>query len=143
MELANHTCDMFLVRFSRVGTPPQEVAASLNAGNHVMTCCPMMCTPVMQMNSLRNLIIGCHAFQLLVWLLPVTHAGPVETEVLEHNLPVKGTLPAELNGAYMRNGSNPYYDPYCSYHWFEGSGVSARCVAVFTLLSNGYHTGSA
>ncbi|KAF5830496.1 carotenoid oxygenase [Dunaliella salina] len=49
--------------------------------------------------------------------------GPVKTEVLEHNLPVKGTLPAELNGAYMRNGSNPYYDPYCSYHWFEGSGM--------------------
>lgn len=22
-----------------------------------------------------------------------------------------------------RNGSNPYFDPYASYHWFEGSGV--------------------
>eukprot|EP00879_Flechtneria_rotunda_P007143 GHRR01007496.1.p1 GENE.GHRR01007496.1~~GHRR01007496.1.p1 ORF type:complete len:469 (+),score=130.83 GHRR01007496.1:762-2168(+) len=24
---------------------------------------------------------------------------------------------------YMRNGSNPYYEPYASFHWFEGDGM--------------------
>eukprot|EP00878_Enallax_costatus_P010867 GHUV01011347.1.p2 GENE.GHUV01011347.1~~GHUV01011347.1.p2 ORF type:complete len:199 (+),score=59.97 GHUV01011347.1:2000-2596(+) len=50
--------------------------------------------------------------------------GPVKTEVYLQNCEVvSGALPAELDGMYMRNGSNPYYEPYASYHWFEGDGM--------------------
>ncbi|KAJ9507854.1 hypothetical protein QJQ45_021212 [Haematococcus lacustris] len=50
--------------------------------------------------------------------------APVKTEVTEENLKVtQGSLPPELKGVYMRNGSNPYFDPVASYHWFEGDGM--------------------
>eukprot|EP00882_Tetradesmus_deserticola_P000837 GHRQ01000910.1.p1 GENE.GHRQ01000910.1~~GHRQ01000910.1.p1 ORF type:complete len:541 (+),score=256.87 GHRQ01000910.1:282-1904(+) len=50
--------------------------------------------------------------------------GPVRREVFKEQCEVvEGELPAELDGVYIRNGSNPYYDPYASYHWFEGDGM--------------------
>jgi carotenoid cleavage dioxygenase len=50
--------------------------------------------------------------------------GPVKSEVyLKECEVVAGKLPAELDGMYLRNGSNPYYEPYASYHWFEGDGM--------------------
>jgi len=30
---------------------------------------------------------------------------------------VAGALPHELDGVYMRNGSNPYFDPVANYMW--------------------------
>jgi carotenoid cleavage dioxygenase-like enzyme len=41
---------------------------------------------------------------------------------------VLGELPADLHGCYLRNGSNPYYDPYASYHWFEVRGRACNSI---------------
>jgi carotenoid cleavage dioxygenase len=46
---------------------------------------------------------------------------PVEVEVTAFDLPVTGTLPAALDGRYLRNGPNPRGgDPG---HWFFGDGM--------------------
>lgn len=50
--------------------------------------------------------------------------APVRTEHTAVDLPVTGTLPAELDGRYVRNGPNPFTDPDpATYHWFTGSGM--------------------
>nr|QCP71052.1 9-cis-epoxy-carotenoid dioxygenase [Pohlia nutans] len=36
---------------------------------------------------------------------------------------VTGTLPACLNGAYVRNGGNPQFAPAAGYHYFDGDGM--------------------
>ena len=48
--------------------------------------------------------------------------APVADETTAFDLPVTGTLPAELNGRYFRNGPNPSpgTDPG---HWFTGDGM--------------------
>ncbi len=43
--------------------------------------------------------------------------APVTEELLEADLPVEGTLPAALNGAYVRNGPNPNMSPVGGHHW--------------------------
>lgn len=46
---------------------------------------------------------------------------PVEREVTAHDLPVRGELPGQLDGTYVRNGPNPKAgDPG---HWFLGDGM--------------------
>lgn len=46
----------------------------------------------------------------------------VETEAAD--LPViAGALPAELEGAYLRNGPNNVHAPTNRYHWFDGDGM--------------------
>lgn len=47
--------------------------------------------------------------------------APVMTEVEAFDLPVQGSLPAELNGRYFRNGANPKHGP--TMHWFAGDGM--------------------
>ena len=47
--------------------------------------------------------------------------APVTREVVAHDLPVDGHLPAELSGLYVRNGSNP--KPGWAPHWFLGDGM--------------------
>ena len=47
--------------------------------------------------------------------------APVEEELYESNLEVKGKIPEDLSGLYVRNGFNPvsgYSD-----HWFFGNGM--------------------
>ncbi|HVU00428.1 MAG TPA: carotenoid oxygenase family protein [Polyangiaceae bacterium] len=47
--------------------------------------------------------------------------GPVAEERTETTLEVVGTIPPELDGLYLRNGSNPKHgDPG---HWFIGNGM--------------------
>lgn len=47
------------------------------------------------------------------------------------DLAVEGTLPAALNGVYLRNGPNPFFKPVAGYHWFDGDGlVHATCIKV-------------
>jgi carotenoid cleavage dioxygenase-like enzyme len=48
--------------------------------------------------------------------------APVSDEIDAVNLPVTGTIPAELTGRYFRNGPNPLpgQDPG---HWFAGDGM--------------------
>lgn len=48
-----------------------------------------------------------------------------QAEVFEHKCEVvAGELPAELDGVFMRNGSNPYYDPYAGYHWWASADIT-------------------
>ena len=49
---------------------------------------------------------------------------PMTAEVTLEQLAVTGTIPAELNGRYLRNGPNPATPPNpASYHWFTGAGM--------------------
>jgi carotenoid cleavage dioxygenase len=45
---------------------------------------------------------------------------PVADELTEFDLPVEGTIPAELDGWYLRNGPNPRQ---ATAHWFTGDGM--------------------
>jgi carotenoid cleavage dioxygenase len=47
--------------------------------------------------------------------------APVDEEVEAFDLPVRGSLPPELRGLYVRNGSNPASGD--SSHWFLGDGM--------------------
>jgi carotenoid cleavage oxygenase len=50
--------------------------------------------------------------------------GPVRTETSATELKVTGTIPADLDGRYLRNGPNPIIDPDPdTYHWFTGNGM--------------------
>jgi carotenoid cleavage dioxygenase len=50
--------------------------------------------------------------------------APVSSELTAIDLTVTGTIPAELDGSYLRNGPNPIgpQDP-AAYHWFTGDGM--------------------
>jgi carotenoid cleavage dioxygenase-like enzyme len=45
---------------------------------------------------------------------------PVTDELTEHDLPVEGAIPPELDGWYLRNGPNPRQ---ATAHWFIGDGM--------------------
>ncbi len=49
--------------------------------------------------------------------------APVQEEVTAFDLPVTGTLPASLDGRYLRNGPNPVQADPATYHWFTGDGT--------------------
>lgn len=49
--------------------------------------------------------------------------APTRQEKTKENLPVKGKLPDGLNGVFLRNGPNPYFEPLGRYHWFDGDGM--------------------
>jgi carotenoid cleavage dioxygenase len=49
--------------------------------------------------------------------------APVGTEVTAWDLPVRGALPHELDGTYVRNGPNPVGADPSNYHWFIGEGM--------------------
>ena len=46
--------------------------------------------------------------------------APVPDELTEYDLPVEGAIPPELDGWYLRNGSNPRT---ATGHWFFGDGM--------------------
>ena len=46
--------------------------------------------------------------------------APVADELTEYDLPVQGAIPPELDGWYLRNGSNPRTP---TGHWFIGDGM--------------------
>jgi carotenoid cleavage dioxygenase-like enzyme len=46
--------------------------------------------------------------------------APVADELTAFDLPVEGTIPADLNGWYLRNGPNPRE---ATGHWFAGDGM--------------------
>jgi carotenoid cleavage dioxygenase-like enzyme len=48
---------------------------------------------------------------------------PVDEEVTVTDLGVTGSLPAELDGRYVRNGPNPIAPDPATYHWFLGNGM--------------------
>jgi carotenoid cleavage dioxygenase-like enzyme len=49
--------------------------------------------------------------------------APVTEEVTAFDLPVTGSLPAELDGRYLRNGPNPLGLDDPGSHWFLGAGM--------------------
>jgi len=53
--------------------------------------------------------------------------GPYAATNAEHTIGglevVGGEIPADLEGLFVRNGSNPAFDPPGRYHWFDGDGM--------------------
>ena len=49
--------------------------------------------------------------------------APADEEITAFDLPVTGSLPAELSGRYLRNGPNPLGLDDPDYHWFLGAGM--------------------
>jgi carotenoid cleavage dioxygenase-like enzyme len=49
--------------------------------------------------------------------------APVLQEVTATDLPVEGELPDDLEGVFVRTGSNPRFAPKGRYHWFDGDGM--------------------
>lgn len=52
--------------------------------------------------------------------MSIAHCDTImQAEVFEAKCEVvSGELPPELDGVFLRNGSNPFYDPYAGYHWY-------------------------
>jgi carotenoid cleavage dioxygenase-like enzyme len=55
-----------------------------------------------------------------VWWMQGNYA-PITDELTVTDLPVQGTIPAELSGSYVRNGFNP--PGAVPFHWFFGAGM--------------------
>ena len=49
--------------------------------------------------------------------------APVDTELTKLRLPIKGSIPSELQGTLLRNGPNPIAPDPAKYHWFTGDGM--------------------
>lgn len=49
--------------------------------------------------------------------------APVDKELVVTEFEVIGTIPADLNGMYVRNGPVPQYTPEGKYHWYDGDGM--------------------
>jgi carotenoid cleavage dioxygenase len=55
----------------------------------------------------------------------MSNFGPVFDELYAEKLPVvRGKIPKNLEGMYIRNGPNPRYTPN-NYHWVSKSEVSS------------------
>ena len=48
---------------------------------------------------------------------------PVQTEITADLDVVAGDLPDDLAGCFVRNSSNPRFEPKGRYHWFDGDGM--------------------
>ena len=48
---------------------------------------------------------------------------PLREELSAAELPVRGELPAELIGSFVRNSGTPMFAPKGRYHWFDGDGM--------------------
>lgn len=48
---------------------------------------------------------------------------PVHEELTLEKLDVEGSIPDDLNGRYLRNGSNPYFPPYTYTYPIDGDGM--------------------
>ena len=53
----------------------------------------------------------------------VGNYAPVPDEITEHNLPIEGAIPPEIDGWYLRNGPNPRFASSGLHHWFDGDGM--------------------
>lgn len=65
-------------------------------------------------------IAGKNTKKDLLWHLQGNWA-PVDKEISELNLEIKGEIPKDLNGLFLRNGMNPKSGH--SDHWFFGNGM--------------------
>ncbi len=71
---------------------------------------------VAEINRKRMVVHGKHPF------LHGIHK-PMAEELTLNDLPVVGTIPAALNGRYLRIGPNPVVPDPAGYHWFTGDGM--------------------
>jgi len=49
--------------------------------------------------------------------------APVQDELTVETLPIRGEVPREIAGVYMRNGPNPAYPPISYFYPFDGDGM--------------------
>jgi carotenoid cleavage dioxygenase-like enzyme len=49
--------------------------------------------------------------------------APVDREISARDLSVIGEIPRDLEGVFVRNGSNPRFRQKGRYHWFDGDGM--------------------
>lgn len=49
--------------------------------------------------------------------------APVSQEITANDLIVRGEIPENLRGIFLRNGPNPQFSPIGQYHWFGGDGM--------------------
>src|SRR3954462_10389958 len=49
--------------------------------------------------------------------------APVDTELTKMRLPIEGSIPRELRGTLLRNGTSPIAPDPAMYHWFGGDGM--------------------
>jgi len=49
--------------------------------------------------------------------------APIHSEDIFTDMEVIGEVPKDLNGLYVRNGPNPYFQPDWRYHAFDGDGM--------------------
>ncbi|WP_437276784.1 carotenoid oxygenase family protein [Sorangium sp. So ce375] len=49
--------------------------------------------------------------------------APILAEIDAPDLDVTGEIPRDLEGMFVRNSSNPRFEPKGRYHWFDGDGM--------------------
>ncbi|KAL3576604.1 hypothetical protein D5086_021887 [Populus alba] len=49
--------------------------------------------------------------------------APVPEQPVVQDLPVTGKIPDCIQGAYLRNGANPFHEPVAGHHFFDGDGM--------------------
>jgi carotenoid cleavage dioxygenase len=49
--------------------------------------------------------------------------APMRREIVAADLPVIGEMPKDLNGVYVRNGPNPWFEPDWRYHAYDGDAM--------------------
>lgn len=95
---------------------------------------PLLCfiTALYLNNKLPNLIIGNNFWDTVAKLPKISsrflESGyrPVREEYNYTNLVVEGEIPNDLRGCYMRNGPNPYFEPYTYTYPIDGDGLIHR-----------------
>lgn len=49
--------------------------------------------------------------------------APVPEMPVKQALPIRGQIPACIDGVYVRNGANPMFEPTAGHHFFDGDGM--------------------